>query len=100
MNSDRIADNIIDKLTEDGYYCEMDVEDLKKTLSEYIQNSYDIKLTKESNKLENKKKQTGSAPSSLEYEKSYKEVENHMLYISNEVAASCEDDLDYLKNFI
>jgi len=100
MSIKDLAEEIMEKLNREGFYSEIPEDAMKQAFSEYLHKEYKAMLKVQTSRLKANKKETNKNPDEKEMQKAYGKVEEHLVYVTQELAANTEEDMDYLRCFI
>lgn len=100
MNTKEIVNQVFDRLKSEGYYSELEPIELKKVFNRYLLSEYRKAVKQQSIDIEKEKGRSGKEPEMNIYEEAYAQVENHILYISEALAATTKKDINDLKYLV
>lgn len=100
MNIDDLASQVFKRLQGEGYYSELKDVDLKRILTSYLLAEYRKEVKKQTKEIEKEREDSGKEPEIKTYEEAYAQVENKMLYISEELSATTKKDIKDLQYLV
>lgn len=100
MTLKELADTVKEKFDRYGYYSDHGDDKLEDIFVKYLTQEYKKMLKKQTSKIEKEKNRMGVDLSSKKYEEAYGKVEDHLIYVTQLLAANCYEDLEDLKDLV